>query len=1067
MKITADLHIHSRFSRATSKKLTPASLDRWARIKGIDLIGSGDCTHPAWLAELREHLEPMEDGFFILKKDARAAFDKDPANEEIPHPSGNPPRFVLTGEISTIYKKNDRTRKVHHVVILPSFETAARFQAKIEGIGGNIRSDGRPILGLDSRTLFALLLEADERALLIPAHIWTPWFSALGGKSGFDSIEECYGDLAPFIPAIETGLSSNPPMNWALSSLDRFSIISNSDAHSPEKLGREATVFAMELSFSSLTTALFRENKKRESPNDLSTGTPTLAHTAADIYNDILYTVEFYPQEGKYHYDGHRKCGVSQPISGNCPKCGKPLTKGVIGRVMELADRPVDEWAPCPSYYGPTNRRPYVSLIPLKELVGELLNTSDSSKRVNAAYHALVKAAGSELSLLIDAPLADIERMGVPGLDGGRLAEAVSRMRTGQVFVQAGFDGEYGVIRVFPPQAGSRRRETEERGIEIFQEAFHSPKATMPPPEWIKYEGGTAIIIAGPGAGKTSALTARIARLLENGADPAAILAITFTVKAARELKERTDNANTGKITAATFHSLCAALLREFPPADNSGFSILTETEREALLKEICTGHRIKPQGLGDYIEKRKRFLLLPGENTPYLGDERLAALAERLGLPEIEPEKESLYHYYQKKLGLTFDFDDLIAETARFLAKSPKIRAECQKRYRFIFVDEYQDVNFAQYVLLRFLFAGEQAGQKEQKLWVVGDPNQAIYGFRGSDKRFMDQFLIDYPTAARFSLTRSFRCAAPIIAAARALVDVELQSTDSPVEVFLYKEEFLTDKSEAEGVARRISGLLGGASFFAMDSGEAAGGTESASLDDIAILLRSAGLALPFVKALTAHGVPYKLTGEKPWWEEAEPASLLSALRNFILDGIDGLSLPEKRPQETVKRLAELRFGNGEKPPFVERLIETAAFYESVRAFLDALVVSRATDDSATQIHGVSIMTIHASKGLEFAHVFVPALEDGFLPFTLYEKENAPKLRERIEEEKRLLYVAMTRAKSGLYLSWAKKRMFQGRQFENPPSRFLEKLADLVPLAESRARRPKKPPDPQLELFL
>ncbi|MDR0411908.1 MAG: UvrD-helicase domain-containing protein [Treponema sp.] len=1051
MKVIADLHIHSRFSRATSKKLIPASLDRWARIKGIDIIGSGDCTHPAWLAELREQLEPSEDGLFILRKDFRAAFDKEPANMEIPNPSRKPPHFVLTGEISTIYKKDDKTRKVHHVVILPGFEAAARFQARIEGAGGNIRSDGRPILGMDSHTLFALLLEADERSLLIPAHIWTPWFSALGGKSGFDSIEECYGDLTPLIPAIETGLSSNPPMNWALSSLDRFSIISNSDAHSPEKLGREATVFEMEPSFLSLTDALFRRHPMA--------GFQSVAGLSNEVRNlaDVLYTVEFYPQEGKYHYDGHRKCGVSQSSSGLCPKCGKLLTKGVIGRVIELADRPVDEWAPCPVGYTETNRRPYVSLIPLKELVGELLDVGTASKKVDVAYNALVNAADGELSLLIDAPLADLAKMRAYGIDSERLAEAVSRMRTGQVFIQVGFDGEYGVIRAFPPKAGNweRKREpTTPQGTLAQASDFLTPNVntSIQQPEWINYEGETALVVAGPGAGKTSALAARISRLLENRADPSAILAITFTVKAARELQERTNNSNTGKITAATFHSFCAAFLREF--SSDRGFSILTETGREAMLKEICTGRGIKPRGLGDYIERRKRFLLRPDEDAPDLGDERLTMLAENLGLPQIEPEKETLYRHYQKRLQtspLTFDFDDLIAETAWLLAKSMELRAKCQKRYRFIFVDEYQDVNFAQYALLRLLFGNGEMGQK---LWAVGDPNQAIYGFRGSDKRFMDRFLIDYPAAVQFSLKRSFRCAAPIVAAARALVDADLQSVDSPMETFLYRKEFPTDKSEAEGVARRISGLLGGASFFAMDSGDAVDGTETTGLDDVAILLRSAGLVPPFIKALSDHGVPYKLVDEKPWWEEDDPISLLSVLREWTAEE-RGSS-----PQEAVKRAAELRFGNREKPRFVERLIESATFYNSVSAFLDALAVSRSGDDSSMMTHGVRIMTIHASKGLEFAHVFIPALEDGFLPFTLYEKyekKDAPELVEHIEEEKRLFYVAMTRAKRGLYLSCAKKRLFQGRQFENPPSRFLKKLSDLAPLVKSRPQRPKQ----------
>ncbi|MDR0451032.1 MAG: endonuclease Q family protein, partial [Treponema sp.] len=385
MGLIADLHIHSRFSRATSSRLNPASLDRWARIKGLDLLGTGDCTHPAWLAELREQLEEAEEGFYLLKGEFRAAFDRASGlTEGLPEPAAKFVRFVLTGEISTIYKRDGKTRKVHHLVILPDFKAAAAFSAGLERVG-NIRSDGRPILGIDSRDLLSILLDSGG-GLLIPAHIWTPWFSVLGAKSGFDSIEECYGDLSSLIPAVETGLSSNPSMNWALSSLDGFSIVSNSDAHSPDKLGREATIFDMELSFASFRAALASGSAKAAGKG-------------------ILGTIEFFPQEGKYHYAGHRGCGVclgpeeAARERGCCPVCGKPLTEGVMGRVLELADRPVDENSPCPPECGGTNRRPYYSLIPLKEMLGEMLNTGPLSRKVNALYGALIEKAGSELSL--------------------------------------------------------------------------------------------------------------------------------------------------------------------------------------------------------------------------------------------------------------------------------------------------------------------------------------------------------------------------------------------------------------------------------------------------------------------------------------------------------------------------------------------------------------------------------------------------------------------------------------------------------------------------------------------
>jgi len=372
MKLIADLHIHSHYSRATSAQLCPPGLERWARIKGIGLLGTGDCTHPLWLEELRRNLDDAEEGLYTLKNEVREAFDAGPAMMNgLPRPGdacGQTPRFVLTGEIATIYKKGDKTRKIHHLVILPGFRAAAAFNTRLEEAGGNIRSDGRPILGMDSRDLLALLLEADERALLIPAHIWTPWFSALGAKSGFDSIEECYRDLAGYIPAVETGLSSNPPMNWALRSLDKFSIVSNSDAHSPEKLGREATILEMELSYSSLSRALSQHSSsvQPEGHAALSAALSVSLSQGESLPRSpaILGTIEFFPQEGKYHYDGHRKCGTAlSPEEASkknylCPVCGKALTRGVMGRVLELADRRVNEEEPCPLDYSGTNRRP-------------------------------------------------------------------------------------------------------------------------------------------------------------------------------------------------------------------------------------------------------------------------------------------------------------------------------------------------------------------------------------------------------------------------------------------------------------------------------------------------------------------------------------------------------------------------------------------------------------------------------------------------------------------------------------------------------------------------------------
>jgi uncharacterized protein (TIGR00375 family) len=1028
LKLCADLHIHSHYSRATSSRLTPPWLDRWARIKGIGLLGTGDCTHALWLEELRENCDDAEEGLYRLKKSARKAFDSGPALEEgLPSPESGggdagDVRFVLTGEISTIYKKDGKTRKVHHLVLLPDFKAALAFNAKLARVG-NVVSDGRPILGIDYIDLFSLLRETDERAVLIPAHIWTPWFSVLGAQSGFDSVEECYGSQSPFISAVETGLSSNPPMNWALSGLDRFSIVSNSDAHSPDKIGREATILEMEPSFSSLRRAL--------------------THAGG-----IVSTVEFFPQEGKYHYDGHRKCGVcldpagALEAGGVCPVCGKALTRGVMSRVMELADRPVDEGAG-PGLSEKTNRRPYHSLIPLREIIAEILETSALSKKSGAAYNRLIEKAGSEFAVLMEKDLRELERISVPGLSGELLAGAIGRMRSGEVSVSAGYDGEYGVIRVFEgapprrrgedlfggeaagplsPPAGPAKKLTASAALaEKSRRPPEGPAALVPAPfvpdavqeRVLASKDKYGLIIAGPGTGKTAILAAKIARLITGGAAPSSILALSFTAKAAAELGERIagflgggspEGADPprGRPLAATFHSFCASVLREESGAAglDRDFSIAAEEERDELLKALCEdaarggARKVRPRRLGLYLEERKRYCLLPGERTFELAGPPDPGFA---GYPEPVPELESLYAGYRRLLKerALLDFDDLVSAAVRLFALRTEILAKYRRRFSSIFVDEYQDINAAQYALVKLL--APPADADAPGLWVIGDPNQAIYGFRGSDNRFIRRFRDDYPGAAFFQMLRSFRCAEPIIAAAGQLTGAGLEgvSRDRGT-VSLYRTGYPTDKSEAEGIARTISGLIGGASFFAQDSGIAGQDSNAVSLgpSDCAVLVRAAALAEPVLKALRDHGIPYEFSGG-----------------------------PRRGAEET------------EVPD------------------------SKVLADMRTQ--GVRVMTIHASKGLEFDQVFVAGLEEGILPFTLYDTEEAAC---DLEEERRLLYVAMTRARHGLRLSWAASRMFSGRKLASPPSRFLSELEQIIPLART-VRRPSAK-NPQMSLF-
>ena len=408
MKMIGDLHIHSRFSMATSREGTPENLDFWARKKGVSLIGTGDFTHPVWRKELRERLVPEENGLYRLREEY--------VKEESRKFQGEGTRFVVSGEISSIYKKNGKTRKVHNVILLPSLEAADTMAQRLEKIG-NIHSDGRPILGLDSHDLLEMMLDVCPDGILIPAHIWTPHFSVLGAKSGFDSVEECFEELTPYVHALETGLSSDPAMNWRISKLDRYQLVSNSDAHSPSKLGREANLLDIECSYEGLYQAI-------------QTG------------KGLEGTVEFFPEEGKYHFDGHRKCGVSlspveaERLGGICPVCGKKLTMGVDHRVEQLADREEG--------FVKKDCKKYESLVPLPEVVAACMGYSTASKKVQGCFEQMMQTLGTEFDILRNVPAEDIKSCA-----GERIAEGIENVRTGNVKRIPGYDGEYGKIQLF------------------------------------------------------------------------------------------------------------------------------------------------------------------------------------------------------------------------------------------------------------------------------------------------------------------------------------------------------------------------------------------------------------------------------------------------------------------------------------------------------------------------------------------------------------------------------------------------------------------------------------------
>lgn len=377
-------------------------LAKWAKIKGIRVLGTGDFTHPAWFAELKAKLQPAEPGLFVWKDD----------------PEKDPTRFMLTAETSHIYSKGGKVRRVHLLMWAPSFEAVEKINTRLSW-AGNLKSDGRPIIGMDSKELVKIVMEADPAAMVIPAHAWTPWFSVFGSMSGFDSLAECFEELTPHIRAIETGLSSDPPMNWRLSQLDGIALTSNSDSHSLERIGREANVFDTELSYAGITDAVQANDPSR-----------------------FLFTIEFFPEEGKYHFDGHRSCGVrlapeeTKKLKGMCPKCGRPVTVGVMARVEELADRPAG--------YAPEGRVPYKNLVPLDEIIAEALGVHAKTKKVYETYHKLCSALGGELPLLLDGDLARIAQ-----LSDARVAEGVRRVREGRLAIAPGYDGEYGTIKIF------------------------------------------------------------------------------------------------------------------------------------------------------------------------------------------------------------------------------------------------------------------------------------------------------------------------------------------------------------------------------------------------------------------------------------------------------------------------------------------------------------------------------------------------------------------------------------------------------------------------------------------
>lgn len=1129
----ADLHIHSRYSRATSHDCTPEYLDLWARRKGIHLLGTGDFTHPAWREELKEKLAPAEEGLYILKEEYRI---RDGITDD-----SMVPRFVVTGEISSIYKQGERVRKVHSLILLPGLDDAEQLALRLEQIG-NIHSDGRPILGLSCHDLLEITLESSPKSVYVPAHIWTPHFSMFGAFSGFDTIEECFGDLTPHIHALETGLSSDPPMNWRLSALDTYQLISNSDAHSPAKLGREANLLDKDLSYPALAKAL-------------ETG------------EGLLGTIEFFPEEGKYHFDGHRKCHLCLSPSealrydGKCPVCGRKLTIGVSHRVEELADR-------AEGYLRP-DAKLFESLVPLPEVIAASTGKTAASVKVQKMYQELLGKLGDEFSILRSIPEEEIRLAA-----GSTIAEGISRLRRGEVGRKPGFDGEYGTIQLFEPweidnvdgqislflpSAGGsdreiakresavaaegvaedacrmeflrkRERAKPDRGMKEKPEQPGSRSYTLPDraggPAGADEESATRpyiaerdvsqvsseysllnslnaeqrnaavlparaiAVTAGPGTGKTGTLTARIAYLLNvRGVKPSEITAVTFTNKAAAELKNRLEKQAVGKrvlrrFNTGTFHSLCLDLLREqgferTPAAEEMLLELAGDTVKELGLKlspsDFLRELSLKKSGCGWEAVNRPEAAKSQKMEAAGSGEETPASEAECFQRAAKE---------YQRRLEAegACDFDDLLLETLKLL-KSEKKKEIRKERFSYLLVDEFQDVNPVQFRLIQ---AWNRGGKE---LFVIGDPDQSIYGFRGSDPVCFARLETEYPGLEKITLSRNYRSVPSVLSGAGAVISRNpglerhlIPAREEGAKIRLIKAR--SGMAEAIFAAKEINRLVGGIDM--LDAQEKRITERLTGFSDIAVLYRTHRQAALLEKCLQKEGIPYLVAGREEYLSDGKVRGTVSFFR-YLSDTSDMFSeklcrrllwkengeefekaakrwseypVQKKKPAEIVECWIE---ENGwDTEPNMDMLLKAACLYRDMKEFLHDLSFGKEGDlrrpgRKQYRSDAVTLMTLHAAKGLEFPAVILCGVRKGLIPLEWKEdsekngkektagekageekepaestaEEKSGEEKEAVEmqtereakrqllreEERRLFYVGMTRAKDQLIL--------------------------------------------------
>jgi uncharacterized protein (TIGR00375 family) len=1100
----ADFHIHSKYSRATSEACVPEMLDFWARRKGLGLMGTGDFTHPAWREELKEKLVPAEEGLYTLKDDFRK--EDNLAGDSVK------PRFIVSGEISSIYKKNGKVRKVHNLILLPGLEEAEALSHRLEAIG-NLHSDGRPILGLDSKDLLEITLEVCPNAIFIPAHIWTPHFSLFGAYSGFDDIRECFEDLTENIHALETGLSSDPPMNWRLSALDKYTLVSNSDAHSPANLAREANLFDTVLSYPHISRALQNRDTR-----------------------EFCGTIEFFPEEGKYHYDGHRNCKVclkpadTRDASGICPVCGGKITVGVLHRVEMLADREEG--------FIPPAAKQFQSLVPLSEVIAASSGLTSASMRVKEKYEDLMRELGPELFILRQAQIGDIELKAGP-----LVAEGIRRLRSRQVEVMPGYDGEYGKIKIlnkdeidrisgqlgfFSEKENKSRKSTDRKSpkkpakaapaeripedmILLEKDADQAPAISREvfdglnpaQQEAVSSSGPVIAVIAGPGTGKTRTLVSRIIYLTQRcGVPPFQIMAVTFTNRAAHEMRSRLAKYFGNKqglkdLAIGTFHSICLQILSG--QNGKSPITVIDEYDALSILEDSLKNLHLKnsPRDVLRGISLIKSGVRQSGEKT------------------SIPPGVYEAYCAQLERYGV-MDYDDILLKTLEQLESAPQIQA---RSCFHLLVDEFQDINAIQYRLIKAW------GKNSAGIFVIGDPDQSIYGFRGSDASCFRQLEEDFPDIRQIRLTQNYRSTPEIVRCAQAVISkknggdqaylLEARRESGPrVRLMEAGNEF----SEALFVAKEINRLVGGIDMLdahksPIRNGKSPGSGVARGFSDIAVLYRTNRQAEVLEQCLLKEGIPYTVAGRDEFLLNREVRKTVAFFR-FVLNPADLVSLglclktmevcqsdllqkvledyalSEKNAaslaavmqkhlfttsadqdrkflellhkytllvrQEDPHKLIESWMNDGglKNTQSLELLLNIAVLHPDMPSFLNNLLLGRESDvvrkgGRSFSLDAVSLMTLHGAKGLEFPVVFLCGIKEGLIP--LQTRDGGCD----IEEERRLFYVGLTRAQDELILLAS-----------NPKSPFLEGMP-VDSLSTGKAFTGKKTPgSEQYSLF-